>query len=360
MFVVETEGVAERRLALLAEALLGSFAGAKPKWATLKASKRSVVLRGAGVVVKQTRGHTSASFQRELAALRFAESNFPGIAPRLLAADEPNRVLLLEDLGDGPSLADALLGSDELFARAAVMGYVEGLAALHERTRSLRSPRMSPAWLEELFAKTTSSLQDQRDSAVPAMVAPAQADFSRLGTLLCQPTNSSVFSFGDMCPDNNVLTPTGIRFLDLEVAGYTSPAVDLSNITMPFPTCWCSFDLPAELRDVARNRYASLTSDHAGLEDRWVADAFFAVASAVLTAPTVDADDEPWVSDDGHELPTKRVRVLHRLARTLEHQEVEHHVPALAAWLQHAHSSLHDRWNGIGPLPLAPAFRVSV
>ena len=64
-----------------------------------------------------------------------------------------------------------------------------------------------------------------------------------------------VFSPGDICPDNNLLTPGGVRLIDFEASGYHAVFLDAAYLRMPFSTCWCVFRLPPELRDAAEARY---------------------------------------------------------------------------------------------------------
>ena len=66
---------------------------------------------GRSVVLKR-RGDQDGPFGVELAALEYLSAMPVPVAPRLVAADAQAGVLLMEDLGPGASLADALLAGD--------------------------------------------------------------------------------------------------------------------------------------------------------------------------------------------------------------------------------------------------------
>src|SRR5262245_38538776 len=57
-----------------------------------------------------------------------------GVTPRLLGGDRALGLLVLEDLGPGESLADLLLGSDPVAARAGLQAYAATLGRLHAAT----------------------------------------------------------------------------------------------------------------------------------------------------------------------------------------------------------------------------------
>src|SRR5271166_40016 len=88
-------------------------------------------------------------------------------------------------------------------------------------------------------------------------VTPAAGLGGELAEIAAVVDRATVFSPGDICPDNNMLTADGIRFLDFESAGYHSAFLDAAYIRMPFSTCWCVFRLPAELAAAAEAAYRS-------------------------------------------------------------------------------------------------------
>jgi hypothetical protein len=95
---------------------------------------------GRSVIVKRGRApgeHRSdgAMMRTEIAARRFLAANRLALSPEFIASDADERLVIVEDLGNGPSLEDLLFGGD----RRAV---VDGLIASGQRpTRSSRLSR---------------------------------------------------------------------------------------------------------------------------------------------------------------------------------------------------------------------------
>ena len=96
---------------------------------------RSEVLRcrvpAGSVVVKKYPDGSSASFAREVAGLTALDHT-----PDLLAVDREHGLVVMSDLGTGPTLADLLLGDDREAAWAGALEWVEALADTLGRSRS--------------------------------------------------------------------------------------------------------------------------------------------------------------------------------------------------------------------------------
>ena len=198
-------------------------------------------------------------FDRERAALGALEGS--GVAPRLLAADRRARVLVLEDLGDGGTLADALLGSDARSAETALGAWVDGVAALHRASTApvrgdfadalARHGVTEPAGLGEAvdlavgrYARVLPEL------GLDAEVVPAAALQRLVGSLSAR----RVLSPTDACPDNNVATPSGTRLVDFEGATLWNPAWDVAYLQVPWASCWCAWRLPDDVERRAVER----------------------------------------------------------------------------------------------------------
>ena len=116
---------------------------------------------GRAVILKRKRGQGPASsqlFGDELAALDYLNAMPVPVAPRLLGADAQAGVLLMEDLGDGATLADSLMAAGRERVQAELIGYAEALGSLHAwsmghaseaaRLRARHGPRdgAGPRW----------------------------------------------------------------------------------------------------------------------------------------------------------------------------------------------------------------------
>ena len=57
-------------------------------------------------------------------------------------------------------------------------------------------------------------------------------------------TRYRAFSPSDTCPDNNLVTSRGVRFVDFEWGCFRDVALDAAYFRVPFPGCEASFALP--------------------------------------------------------------------------------------------------------------------
>jgi len=209
----------------------------------------------------------ASAFAAEAAGLEFASGS--GLSPGFLAADTAAQVVVMADLGPGASLADVLLGGPADAARLAFVDWAAACGRLAAATAARR------AEYGRLWQKYLGSRRDQRPAAGltdRVLAAPAQA--ARLGVRLPDGLDAevaavaaaagsddlAVFSPGDICPDNAVLTAAGIRLIDFEDAGFHSAFLDAAYLRMPFSTCWCVFRLPAELAAAAEQAYRDQAS----------------------------------------------------------------------------------------------------
>jgi hypothetical protein len=201
-------------------------------------------------------------FAAEAAGLALASGT--GLAPELLAADRRSLTVVLSDLGRAPSLADALLGSGPGQAAQFLLDWSQacGRLAVAAAGREAELARLRRQYAgREPAGQAWPGLQQRvRGAAERAALAGVAvpdglaAELAEVAAAVGRP-GCLVFSPGDICPDNNLLTPGGIRFIDFEESGYHPVFLDAAYLRMPFSTCWCAFQLPAWLRDAAEERY---------------------------------------------------------------------------------------------------------
>ncbi|ACU77201.1 conserved hypothetical protein [Catenulispora acidiphila DSM 44928] len=215
----------------------------------LGGSHRSTVLRvrtaaGDTVILKAHKEH--AAYAAEAGGLRLTD-----LGPRLLAEDAEHLLIVMEDLGDAPNLADLLLGGDAEQARAALIQWATtyGRLAVQTAGRESELGQASGQWVTEDMAKLPDLLKVLDVAAPPGLAADLDAvtalDHDRF----------RVFSPGDICPDNNLLTPEGLRPIDFEGAGFHSVFLDASYSRMPFGSCWCVYRLPKSFSMEAERAY---------------------------------------------------------------------------------------------------------
>jgi hypothetical protein len=341
----------------------------------LGGSERSAVLRcrashGGSVVVKnfpRTR-QGAESFAAEAAGLAF--SGPAGTGPRLLAASQDALLVVMTDLGTAPSLADLLLSGPRQAAEAALLGWARAcgrlavgaagreleLADLRAKYRGVPAAGSQGHWLERRIAEVPALLGEL---SIPSP-AGLRDDLADVATIL-RPGRFEVFSPGDICPDNNLLTAAGVRFVDFESAEYHSAFLDAAYLRMPFSTCWCVFRLPGELARSAEAAYRDLVCGIFGdlaSDEVWQPGLRRATAAWTLHAMTYLLDrslvaDRPMI-DDGRAAPTARQLLRYRWQLLAAELAPSGELPALGALITRLLAGT-EHWQS-PDLPLYPAF----
>ncbi|MEV4243811.1 hypothetical protein AB0J63_10425 [Streptosporangium canum] len=180
-------------------------------------------------------------------------------------------------------------------------------------------------------------------------------DLARIGTI--GEDEYPAFTPGDTCPDNNLLTPDGLRLLDFESACYQSVFLTAAYCRMPFSTCWCVFDLPAgPAEEIERVYRTEVAGAYPALADDAVWQAGVRRAIAAWTASTTvwillrTVEDGP-LHRTRRPVPTRRQLMRHRweMASTLEE------FPAFAETMRLMLREVAGTWDA-PPLPGYPAF----
>ena len=344
--------------------------------AALGGSDRSSVLRARvltdggelRVVLKAPTGSGLGPVREEAALRVAARRGLPGPV-RLLAASADPPLLVLADAGAGPTLADRLLAPDAAAAEAALLRWAGAIGTLQA------AGAHAHADFEEELAALSPFGPPPADTTPDDLAGGAAAlarDLPRLGVTppvaaldelrgLCGElvTPASGLVPGDTCPDNAVDAPDGLVFLDFEAACHRHVAWEGAYLTVPWPTCWCSWRLPDAVvaRSVARWREAlgptATGPDFAADLDRTTIG-WAVLSSAWLLPAALDGDPPPRDPAFLHRTPTRRAAIQHRLslAGSLETPVL----PALRALAGEAHAATVRAW---GPCELepAPAFR---
>lgn len=327
---------------------------------TLRGSTRSSVVRatvGGGprtVIVKAHDPAYADHWRRESAALAALRgSGLP--VPDLLAAVEDPPLVVLTDEGDGPNLADALLGGSAATATDALLSWADALAELHAfpvpSTMSTADP------MPDLLADAGELLEEQLPAlgvtADPRALADLRAAAGWFGT------RADAVTPADTCPDNNVLTPDGLVLLDFEQACVRHVAWDAAYLLVPWPSCWCSWALPSEVARQAlarwRARVARAVPAVGGADfDRDVDVAvvgWAVVSSAWFLAGALTEEHGPPGGGQGG--PTRRAVIRHRMRLVSARRAIS---PPLADLADEVLAATTARWGDV-PLDVAPAYR---
>jgi len=327
------------------------------------------------VVLKAATG-TGDSGSREQAALRLlADRGVPGVVPLLGTTDEPP-LLVLDDLGSGPTLADRLLAQDPNAARTAVHGWAVALADLQANTVGL-----GPPYLQALRAADpagTPSTDTSRESLAEAAAVLAR-DLPLLGITpgddaleellgladdldVTLPDAPGALVPGDTCPSNAVETAAGLVLLDFESAQYRHVAWEAAYLTVPWPSCWCSWALPADVAadalQVWQDRLAQTLPavSTSGFDDDLAraTTGWAFISTAWFLGSAVAGDPPPPDPARRHLIQTRKALLQRRLHAVATRSPGV--LPALEDLAAQTHRAMLRQW-GAHELPLAPAFR---
>lgn len=249
---------------------------------------------GSSVVVKRFLAQPDGSraamgYTRELVGL----AHLPG-TPRLHAHDDRTRTLVMEDLGEHRTLADVLLDrrADAREARRHVVDWARALGrTVRSGTELLATAR------HELGGAVAEDRKVRRDYPRRGLLrleevgatrhaAAATAEILDAVDRLEQDVRRHVLGPGDACPHNAVLTPDGVRFLDLEGTGVRHAAYEAAYAAEPFSTCWCVFTPPSGLTGAMLDAFtvgAARQLPGLGEDEEWPRQVRAAVAAWVLS-----------------------------------------------------------------------------
>lgn len=272
--------------------------------------------------------------------------------PALLDADVQRGLLLLEDLGDGPSLASVLLGRTAIDPISAVEAWAGALADVHRAGRAVvregwsRAPGPAAGWFTHwLDGDAPADLVAAVARLAPGFEPPSVGDraWAWIQAVLRDPASPFVaLTPGDVCPDNNVFADDGaVGLIDLTQAGVRHALLEVAYLLVPMPTCWCVRRFPpaVAMAGVAAYRAREPFGPDAGGDafDEALAAATagwcLGATAASLGRDDVDAtptwDEWSFTYASRRSIAVLRLRTLADLART--HPRLEPLVPLAQA-----------------------------
>ena len=375
-----------------AEAVLSRRTGAPVRLADpedLGGSDRSVVMRvrvaetpfelPRTLVVKHYGAHPQSErsdpFAHEAASCQLATALPPElrVGPELIAQDATKRLLVLEDLGRGSTLADLLFADDSRAAERALLGWARTLGRLHTTMAgreadfdALMRRLGTKSWTDPVADDIRRSLID-----LPGLLeqtlgvetpAPVSQRISGAAELL-GPSRYRSFSPSDICPDNSLVTGNGVRFLDFEWGCVRDIALDAAYLQFPFPSSWCSYAMPENLaggmlatwRSEIVEVWPDLDDDEVLLPRLFDAQLMWVWVSTWWFLPRTGQLDAPI---DAHMPSPRRSTALVDRWRRLRDDAEAMGMPAIAAYAHQVVDGLVERF-GSGALELLryPAFR---
>jgi hypothetical protein len=320
-------------------------------------------------------GEPCDSFVREAVSYQLFTSltNEDRVCPELFAHEGENRLLVMEDLGRAPTLAERLMGNDPKAAERALLSWAHSLGRLHATTAGREADfdalqrRLGQLGSKDPLAADGPTALDE----LPALLKAELGVTTPAATLECVERARGLlgaerhraFSPSDSCPDNNLIHSKGMRFLDFEGGCVRNILFDAAYLRVPFPACWCAFGLPTGMTDAmlagwraeVRPVWADLADDAVLLPRLVDAQLFWVWFTTwqLLTDPDLEGCPHAAKSI---ETPSRQM-VLATRWRRLAECAVAAGVEPVAEHAQLVVHALESRFDGDLSLPLYPAFR---
>lgn len=311
----------------------------------------------------------------EIAALRFLSGQGVTVAPQVIASDDTAGIVVMEDLGSGPSLEDVLFDHDSRAATAALVAFGTALGEMHAATagadgeyyrhRRILGPVHADAERLGVLERSIDSCWMILQSIVterpelPPLPANVNKEIADINEILLEPGPWLVLSNGDPCPANTRLADGTIRFLDFEHASYHHALLDLTSLHLPFPACPCWSLMPqgvsikaiAAYRNSFAKRYPPVLDDDI-YYPQLAANCMIWAMQRLTRLPKLDAFDEP------HPVGfSRRGQLLSTIEAAVNVARRAGSCPQLANWLADMSDTLETRWSKAPMIrPFFPAF----
>ncbi|MCS7481343.1 hypothetical protein ACFFQW_09215 [Umezawaea endophytica] len=181
------------------------------------------------------------------------------LTPELVAHDIRKRLVVLEDLGKAPRLADKLLGRDARAAERGLLSWAHAMGRLHATTAGRDADfdalmrRQGTQCCQDPVAvdvhAALEGLPDLLERELEVETTGKARDFAALAVKGFVSSRRRAFSPSTSCPDNHLVTSKGVRFLDFEGGCVRDIVFDAACLRVPFPSCWCAYGLPAGMSE---------------------------------------------------------------------------------------------------------------
>jgi Ser/Thr protein kinase RdoA (MazF antagonist) len=323
------------------------------------------------VIVKLRQGDVPPDgLRRDIAANRLlTEQTDVDVAPALLGWDGGTSLMVLEDVGDGESLVEALLGDDAAQAEGVLLAAAASLGRLHGATigkadvyrtifREVNGGKDADAGDPDLRLKTISKTLNSLDMKVTQAFRDeffvVHEAWRGDGPLLALVHN-------DPCPDNWRLIDGRVKLFDFEFAqGFGIATIDAAYPRMQFPTCWCAGRSPRRVVDAFEAKYRATLAQRceAALDDAVWAKAMLGACAGWFAFWTLDWQLRAALKEDKEwGISRQRPRILGRIDALLEACDKFGRLPAFEALAHDLRAKLVTLWPETRPLSLYPAFR---
>jgi hypothetical protein len=331
------------------------------------------------IILKQPNLNSYPEQEREFAFQRFAGDwagscylyglrTGPRHSPVFYGGDLTRHFILLEDLGEAPTLVTPLLHGDTAEAESALLAFAARLGQMHSDTlgdfstfEKIAHPLNAP--LQPYFYRNLKTLVESVQELcleweIPFLDA-AQRDLGRIIRVLQEPGLFHSYIHADPCPDNMYFINGSYRLIDFETSGFSHALADAVYFRMSFPTCWCANRIPDEIVEKTESVYRVELAQTCPVvaEDQVFYSAlvemcgFRALVELGYWAKRADESDRDWG------IATLRPRVITRLGAFIRAAKQFGHLHGLQELCERVSGVLENRWPGVELLPVYPAFR---
>ncbi|GLZ33314.1 hypothetical protein Lesp02_55020 [Lentzea sp. NBRC 105346] len=174
--------------------------------------------------------------------------------PELYAHDVGSRLVVLEDLGRAPRLSEKLNGTDARAAERGLLSWAHAMGRLHATTAGRDADfdalmrRAGGQCCQDPVAfdvhGAIAGLPDLLESELGVKIPSSALEFAQQAAKAFSTSRRRAFSPSSSCPDNQLVTSRGVRFVDFEGGCVRDIVFDAACLRVPFPSCWCAWGLP--------------------------------------------------------------------------------------------------------------------
>jgi hypothetical protein len=305
---------------------------------------------------------SSRNLSNEPAALRLLTELPARISPAVIAFDDKSGLLLMTDLGNGPTVEAVLHSRDAATAYSALLGLGRATGALHGATIG-RAGAWGIAEDRQRMFHLGIDCWDALCAAVAASDFPkpdhAANDFGLVLNALREPEPVLALTHSDLTPSNGVLTGNGVALVDFEDAAFRHFGLDAALLRFPFPQYRHWATLPRSVGDAMLGAYRDeLKHAWAGAsDDRQFATVLAVGCAAVVVIRTLRLERVADPSQPPQLARRRRIQLVHTVDTFVESAHRAGVFTELAAWFSELAWAMRDRWSEAKqPPPIYHAF----
>jgi hypothetical protein len=320
---------------------------------------------GRTVVVKWRRrggegwGYDPANLRNEYAAGTLLGELGAGVAPRILGGDDRAGLLVMTDLGPGPSVEELLFAGEPSAATTGLLALARATGTMHaaavgaadtfEACRAaFAGAGVAPVRLVAIdqpldrwgaFCRTVEELGFPAPRGV-------SGELDALDEALRQPGPFVTLTHGDLTPNNALLVGHEARLIDFEGAAFRHAGLDAACLRLPFPQYGRWAVLPANVLAGMDLAYRQALAEGCP-SARQHAAYLKAVVTGCATWTIVRTYRLRLIGDPQQppdEAIRRRTQIVHTIEAFVAVARQAGSFPALASWFVDLSRAMRDRW----------------